>query len=181
MSNITVAQLASHAITTIAGLTDPQARGFIRANNIRSMGKLNTMLETLKGKSGEELESLCAAPAASTAAPASPAKKAAKKAGGAASKKADGEGKPKFEKKGRTARTTKVVEAGPRGFRFGEVWNNSVKAGEGIAILESNRPKLIAQATELGVAQSVIDSNDPAKLCKSIAHKLEKQEAEAAE
>lgn len=177
MTTVTVAAMASHATATIPGLTDAMARAFIRANNIRSMGKLNGSLESLKGKSTEELEALTAADtqSASTSA-SSPAKKAAKKAN-ASAKGAGGE-KPKFAKQGRTKRETKVVQPGPRGFRFGDKWNESVQAGEGIAMLESNRPKLLAQATELGVTQSIIDSNDPAKIAKSISHKLEKQAAE---
>lgn len=38
-------------------------------------------------------------------------------------------------------------EAGPRGFRFGGKWNESVKAAAGLAVDIENRPKLLAHAT----------------------------------
>ena len=54
------------------------------------------------------------------------------------------------------AKTTKIKAqvnvAGPRGFRFGGVFVQSVIEGAGVAAKDSNRPKLVAFAKELGVS-----------------------------
>jgi len=156
-------------------LNSDMARQFIRNNNIRSNTKLETLLnELLAGKSAEEVQEICKPAEGASTKPTPKKAEPTQKA----DKKADGEGK-KFERKGKEPREVKVVVAGPRGFRFGEVWNNSVRNAEGVAMLEANRPKLIAQATELGVAASVIESNDPVKIAKSLTLKLDKQAASA--
>lgn len=49
-------------------------------------------------------------------------------------------------------RSERIIEAGPRGFRFGEVWNMSVKAGTGVALNPSNINKLKAHAATLGLS-----------------------------
>ena len=49
-------------------------------------------------------------------------------------------------------RSERVIEAGPRGFRFGPTWNKAVKSKSGIAIHPTYLPKLKAQAKELGVS-----------------------------
>jgi hypothetical protein len=49
-------------------------------------------------------------------------------------------------------RSERVIEAGPRGFRFGETWNTAVKSQSGIAIHPTYFLKLKAQAKELGVS-----------------------------
>jgi len=161
-------------------LNSDMARQFIRNNNIRSMSKLETLLnEQLKDKTAEEIAEICKPVEGASTKPspkAAPAKK--QEVAPKASKKADGEGK-KFERKGKEPREVKVVMEGARGFRFGEVWCNSVRNAEGVAMLESNRPKLIKHAQTLGVAASVIESNDPVKIAKSLTLKLDKQAASA--
>lgn len=45
----------------------------------------------------------------------------------------------------------KARVAGPRGFSFGPVWMESIKAGAGIALQAANMPKLLATAEKYGV------------------------------
>jgi hypothetical protein len=49
-------------------------------------------------------------------------------------------------------RSERVVEAGPRGFRFGPTWCKAVKSKTGIAAHPTYLPKLKAHAKELGVS-----------------------------
>lgn len=182
----TVADLAHKAMQLNDLLNNETARSFIRMHNIRSNSKLEAMLtEHLAGKTAEEIAEICKAPEGAPRKANAEVTKVVKEkpAPKAKVEKTAGEGKTerKFANKGKEPREVKIVQAGPRGFRFGEVWNNSVRNHEGVAMLESNRPKLIAQATELGVAQSVIDSNDPVKIAKSLTLKLDKQQAAEAQ
>lgn len=179
----TVAALATRATSLVSGLTEELAKVFIRNNNIRSNTKLDTMVkEQLAGKTEDELKTICAPVAAQRAEVAAKKKPAAKKAAAkpAAKKTAAGKDKPKFEKQGRAPRkTASPVTEGPRGFRFGPTWCESVKAGEGIALLEVHRNKLLKHAETMGVPQSVIDTGDATKIAKSLAAKIEKAEASA--
>lgn len=67
-------------------------------------------------------------------------------------------------------KAAKVREAGPRGFKFGAVWTESVKAGVGVALKPANMPKLEAMAMELKV--TVKDGADQAELAAAIAQAL---------
>jgi hypothetical protein len=177
----TVGTLAAKAIELNAHLNDDMARAFIRTNNIRSMSKLETLVnEQLKDKTEDELKALIpveAKPAAKPKADAKPAatkpatKPEAKKPAAKTAPKA--ETKPKFERKGREKRATAVNE-GPRGFRFGPVWNNSVIAGEGVAMLDIHKNKLLKQAESLGINRFTA-ADDSAKIAKAIAPKVQAQ------
>jgi hypothetical protein len=180
----TVADLAHKAMQINDLLNNETARSFIRMHNIRSNSKLETLLaEHLTGKTAEEIAEICKAPEGAPRKPNAKVAEVAKEKPAPkqkpAAKNTDGK-KPaekKFERKGKEPREVKIVTEGTRGFRFGEVWCNSVRNAEGVAMLESNRPKLIKHAQTLGVAASVIESNDPVKIAKSLTLKLDKQEA----
>lgn len=156
--NPTVAELVAAAQQILPALTDEQARNFIRANNIRSNGKLATLVGELAAEHAQRAEP--AAPAA----PAAPAK--------SSKPKAEAEEKPtkKFARQGRTKRTTAIAE-GPRGFRFGPVWTASVQAGEGVALLDVNKNKLLKHAESLGIT-SFTAADESAKIAKAIAAAL---------
>lgn len=51
----------------------------------------------------------------------------------------------------RVRKASKVHQEGPRGFRFGPVWLASIKAAKGVALLQSNLPKLKKTADHYGV------------------------------
>lgn len=51
-----------------------------------------------------------------------------------------------------TTKTAAVNQAGPRGFRFGSVFIQSVIEGAGVAAKPANKAKLVAFAKEMGVA-----------------------------
>jgi len=59
------------------------------------------------------------------------------------------------------------IEAGPRGFRFGYTYVQSVIDGEGIAAREVNRKKLIAFAKAIGV-EGVTMKSDIAESLKAM-------------
>ena len=61
--------------------------------------------------------------------------------------------KPASSRKGRI-RSTRIIEAGPRGFRFNSdsnPWNESIKAAAGIAVHPAYQLKLKAHAEFVGV------------------------------
>lgn len=49
-------------------------------------------------------------------------------------------------------RSERIIEVGPRGFRFGPTWCKAVKSQSGIAAHPTYLPKLKAHAKELGVS-----------------------------
>lgn len=74
-------------------------------------------------------------------------------------------------RKGRI-RSTRIIEAGPRGFRFNKEsnpWNESIKAGAGIAVHPAYQLKLKAHAEFAGVPFS----NNPVEVAKAIAATLQ--------
>lgn len=74
-------------------------------------------------------------------------------------------------------RSERVIEAGPRGFRFGPTWNKAVKSQSGIAIHPTYLPKLQAQAKELGIKNP---GKDPVALCAKVAAALPRNATKAA-
>ena len=80
------------------------------------------------------------------------------------------------ERKGRAVRTiADAVPKGPRGFRIGPRWIESVVAGEGIAVSPVNFNKLLSHAEQMGVK---VTSEDPKVVAAAIARKIEKQASE---
>jgi hypothetical protein len=69
----------------------------------------------------------------------------------------------------RRIRSERVIEAGPRGFRFGKVWNDSVKAGSGIAVHPTYLAKLKAHAKAVGVSSA---GSDAAAIAAEVAKHL---------
>lgn len=61
--------------------------------------------------------------------------------------------------KPRRIRSERIIEAGPRGFRFdSKAWLSSVRTQSGIAVHPSNLPKLKAHAKSVGVSAAGTDS-----------------------
>lgn len=75
------------------------------------------------------------------------------------------EKKVKTEKSARI-RTVRTVTPGPRGFRFGDKWMDSVRSATGIAVHPTHFNKLKAQASALGIPA---DGVDAVSLAKAIA------------
>ena len=59
--------------------------------------------------------------------------------------------KLKVAKAAKTAKVVKINEKGPRGFKFGPVWLQSIRAGVGVALKPANLPKLRETAQAYGV------------------------------
>lgn len=59
--------------------------------------------------------------------------------------------KMKIAKVAKTGKTVTVHEKGPRGFKFGEVWLQSIRDGAGVALKAANLPKLRETATAYNV------------------------------
>jgi hypothetical protein len=65
-----------------------------------------------------------------------------------------------------TVRSTRVIEAGPRGFRFGKTWTKLVKKQEGIAVHPTYLLKLKAHAKAVGVSS---EGKNPKTIAARIA------------
>lgn len=182
----TVGTLAAKAIELNANLTQGMARLLIRTENIRSLSKLEAKITELAEKTPDELKAMLpvseedeakAKEAAKTTSKPAAAKTAAKTApeskGTKTKTSAKGDGTQ--ERKGREKKATTIVNEGPRGFRFGAVWNNSVLSQTGIAILPAHRNKLLKQAESLGLGGKFTAEDDGVKIAKAIAPKLQKQ------
>jgi len=63
-------------------------------------------------------------------------------------------------------RSTRVIEPGPRGFRFGKTWTKHVKQQAGMAVHPAYLPKLKAHAKEVGVSAA---GKDPVAIAKRVA------------
>jgi len=76
----------------------------------------------------------------------------------------------------------KIVEPGPRGFRFGQAYVRSVIEASGIAMKEANKLKLVQFAEALGIAGITMksDATEAAKSLKAAAKKFFSQHFEAA-
>lgn len=68
-------------------------------------------------------------------------------------------------------RSERIIEAGPRGFRFSDKWKESVKSGSGIAVHPSNLPKLMQHADSVGVLANVTEMT-PVTIAAAIAATL---------
>lgn len=66
-------------------------------------------------------------------------------------------------------RSERRIEAGPRGFRFGEKWIESVKSGTGVAVHPTYLAKLKAHAKAVGVSSA---GKDPVALAALVASAL---------
>jgi hypothetical protein len=161
----TVSELIEQVRAAVPKLAHNQARALIKANNIRSEGKIAEAVEQYKGMTKEQLATELGEAEADPEPVAS--KRPARKAGSKTSTTAK-----KIAKRGGGERRQRaLVEAGPRGFRFGEVWNNSVKEGSGVALHPANANKLYAHADSLGIAYNKRE-DDAASIAKKIARKL---------
>jgi hypothetical protein len=65
-----------------------------------------------------------------------------------------------------------VHHVGPRGFRLGQKWYDSIREGRGVAVLPSNLPKLIATAKVNGVRIPPNPNLTPRDIAGRIAEKL---------
>lgn len=158
----TVSQLIAAVLIALPKLAPNQARAFIKANNVRSLTKIETVSAEYKGMTKEELATQFgeASDEAFVEVKGSKAK-VTKKAAGA----------KKVARQGREPRkTAAVVSEGPRGFRFGDVWNQSIKDGAGVAFMNANRNKLLKHAESLGITFDKKDES--ADIAKRIARKL---------
>lgn len=74
----------------------------------------------------------------------------------------------------KTRGTAAIVEPGPRGFRFGSTYVQSIIDGAGIAAKDSNKKKLIAFAETVGVSGITMktDVTDAFKSLKAAAKKF---------
>lgn len=192
-NNPTVAQLVNLATSIANTLTEEQARIFIRAHKIRSNGKLKTLVQehfidsnansndgVVEMTNEENVvkvdEKSTNAEVVTTEVLQEEPKVEEVVEEVKASEQVEEpkvEEKPKVAKKEKVAKEITPVQPGPRGFRFGPTWNASVKSGAGIALMEVNRNKLIAQAVALEIEQSIIDKGDAVEIAKAIAEKLE--------
>ena len=151
----TITNLIAAVKAAVPAIATSQARKLIKDNNVRSFKKVGEVTAVLAAKTAEELAVIYGAPEVEPEVTVPVAKTPKEK---------------KIPNTGATVRvkstsTSTPVEAGPRGFRFGDVWNASVKAGTGIAVSEANRNKLIAQAVSLAVDHdAAIPSKDLAAL-----------------
>ena len=150
MANATISQLIAAVKAVLPKIASNQARALIKAENARSVSKAEEVAAQYKGQTKEQLAEAFGEAEAETEAP---------------------KGRTIKAKGQRARRTATVVTAGPRGFRFGEVWNASVKAGEGVALAPANINKLYAHADSLGIAYDK-RSDDAAKIAKAIGRKL---------
>ena len=162
-TNATVSEIVAAIRAALPIIAENQARAMIKANNIRSITKAETVAGTYAGKTAEDFakEFGEATPDAPDAV-ANTKKPAAKKTAAAKTKE------PKAPREPRRQAT--AVTEGPRGFRFGEVWNNSVKSQTGVAMLLANRAKLLKQAAEHNITHGADDSAED--IAKKIAKKL---------
>lgn len=172
---LTVSDLTALAQTALPLLATNQAKAMLKAENIRSATKLQTVCATLVSLTAEQLAEKFGAPSteAAPAAPAAktkPAKEAATKEAAAPKEKAEKKEKKVMRQGAAPRKTASVVTAGPRGFRFGDVWNQSVMTGTGVAVAPSNINKLHAQAESLKVHFDPTD--EPTAIAKKIAKKL---------
>ena len=198
VKNPTIAELIAAVTAVVPAITVDQARKMIRDNNIRSLTKASLVAVDHAAKTPDELAATFG-PAGEV--PVITEKLAAKieeikdsvsitdpklaeqpeaQVNAASWKQTEMPvAAKKISAKGTTPRKTAVaVTPGPRGFRFGEVWTKSIKAGEGVAILPANRYKLIKHAEMYGIPAN--KDSDAVALAKQIAEALSAPKAEPA-
>lgn len=171
MSRATMSDLMQAVKAALPKISAAQARNLIKANNTTSTAKIEEVAAGYKGKSKEELAAEFGEAGDEEFPQAQGNKRgAAKKAGG----KKNGAAKKVARSGARERRSATVVTAGPRGFRYGERWIQSVIDGTAPATANANINKLYAHADELGV-QYDKRSDDAAAICKRMASKARKQ------
>jgi hypothetical protein len=167
-----MSQLIAALMTAMPALSNYQAYAAVKAENLRSQKRIDEFAETNKELTAEQIvekfgatdqsETVKLPTSNGTSASKSSGKKTATKTAKASSK---------AEKKGRTPRKprgeVRIVEAGPRGFRFGRKWNESIQAGEGVALHPNHINKLRAHAEAVGYKGNL--DVDAAKLAAAIA------------
>ena len=78
--------------------------------------------------------------------------------------------KLKVAKAAKTAKVVKIREKGPRGFKFGPVWLQSIRDGAGVALKPANLPKLreTAQAYSVTLTKDLNQAEMAAAIAKVI-------------
>jgi hypothetical protein len=175
-SSMTMAQLIAAVVAAAPNMSEYQAYKAIKEENLRSQKRIDEFAGTVKELSAEQIvEKYGNADQSADGVKLPTAQPGAKKAAGgekktakkSSTKKASGK-TPSGEKKARKPRgEVRIVEAGPRGFRFGRKWNEAVQAGEGIAVHPNHINKLKAHAEAVGYRGSL--DVEPAKLAAAIA------------
>lgn len=170
MANPTMSELMHAVREALPKVSASQARKLIKDNNIRSFGKIEAATSPLKEAGQEELNAQLGEPNEEEF-PEMTTKTASKTSRkSAAGGKAHTKQRTVAKRGSSPRRQAATVEAGPRGFRFGEVWNQSIKDGAGPAFRPANINKLKAHADELGITYDRND--DAAAIAKKIARKL---------
>lgn len=170
-SSMNMGQLIAALVLAMPALSQHQAYAAIKAENLRSQKRITEFAEANKELTPEQIvEKFGPVTDDGVKLPASTGQTTdAKKTGGKKTKTAKASGK--HERKGNTPRKPRgeprIVEAGPRGFRFGRKWNESVQAGQGIALHPNHINKLKAHAEAVGYRGSMDVA--PEKLAAAIA------------
>lgn len=170
MANPTMSQLLQAVRNAVPKISAAQARKLLKDNNIRSEGKIEAATADYKGMTKEQLAEKLGE-AGDEEFPEVTGNSGNGKAKRGAAKKTAGAKRAVAKRGGGERRKAEAVTAGPRGFRFGEVWNTSVKNGEGVAFSAANINKLYAHADSLGIAYDK-RHDDAASIAKKIARKL---------
>lgn len=165
MARATMSDLMAAVKAAVSKISASQAKAFIKANNLTNVEKVTEAAASLKGHTKEQLAAEYGEDDG-TEFPASTSN-------GGAKGKSKAHATKRVARKGTESRrrVAATVEAGPRGFRFGDRWNQSVIDGTAPALAPANRNKLFAHADELGV-QYDKRSVDAADLAKKMARKL---------
>lgn len=164
MARATMSDLMAAVKAVVSKVSASQAKAFVKANNLTSVEKVTEAAASLKGHTKEQLAAELGEDDGSEF-PASTA--------GGSKGKSKAHATKRVARKGSEPRrrVAAMVEAGPRGFRFGDRWNQSVIDGTAPALAPANRNKLLAQADELGLTYDK-RSVDTADLAKKMARKL---------
>lgn len=161
MARATMSDLMAAVKAVVSKISASQAKAFIKANNLTSVEKATEEAASIKGHTKDQL----VAEFGEDDGTEFPASTSGGKSKAHATKRVARKG---TESRRRVAA---VVEAGPRGFRFGDRWNQSVIEGTAPALAPANINKLLAQADELGVHYDK-RSLDTTDLAKKMARKL---------
>ena len=141
--NFTIAELVAAALVIVPTMTAEAAKDLINKNKAKSMVKIEALFTPIAA----EIKTAAEAEAAKVAETPAVAVEKVKKPG--------------------RIRSTRTIEAGPRGFRFGGKWMESVAAGTGIAVHPTFFAKLKAHAASVNV--EVAEGVTPVELAALIA------------
>jgi len=163
--DLTIAQLIAAAAQIAPTKDEIELREIVKTNNLRTLPKLQRVIGEILVAEAAAAEAAAneAARLEEAAALAALENKvvAAATAAGLVGKRG---------RKPKNPADVKAVEAGPRGFRFGEVWNTAVKNATGVAVHPANFNKLVAQAKAAGLV--VEDVTFSTELAKSLATQI---------